>query len=169
MQPSSPRETCGERLPNAAIAGLNMISIPDLSIERFNHHFKASEVNWIATLQAGPPFTPILLSDVPIAPIPTPSVQPITHQKKKRNQKTREHYKKKKAQAYVTIQEMKYVPKVRICVKKAPSKHVALKRTAPRDWIATSLHVIVSWVRVPMMDGMVMIFRVDEMSRLGVG
>ena len=44
------------------------------------------------------------LLDVPLTPIPTPSFQPITQQKKKRNQKIRDQYKKKKAQAYVTVQ-----------------------------------------------------------------
>lgn len=39
MQPSSTRETCGERLPNAVIAGLNITSIPGLSVERLKYNY----------------------------------------------------------------------------------------------------------------------------------
>ena len=183
MQPSSPREayreTCGERLPNTAIAGLNITSIPDLSVERFNYYYQQaskvnSKVNWIATLQAGPPFTPILLSDAPLTSIPTPSVQTITHQKKKRNQKTREHYKKKKAQAQATqvtvqVQEVDQVKEMEHSAPSSemePGKHVVLQRTMV-SWVHRCWHAA---IQSDWMSGMTLVeCGPNRMSRLGIG
>ena len=114
-----------------------------------------------------------------------PTTQPVTRQssnslaKKKRNLRTRNQKKKKaQAQAHVTVQvqevdqshvqEVDYVPKVRVCVKKTPSNHVVLKRSV--QWICTSLYTVIQSDWMAMVAGMMIIeYGVNRMRRLGVG
>ena len=85
-----------------------------------------------------------------INPIPTPSVQPITHQKKKRNQRTREHYKKKaKAQVQVQAQathvttQVQEMDQVKEMEHSALSNHVVKKQLCV--WMVTSRLAIISY------------------------
>ena len=177
MQPS------GEVLPNAAIAGLNIPSIPGFSQEQNIGLRNLMTAFQIAMNRAfdqaferhfGPLQQPIQ------QPNPTPSLPLTSAAKKKRNQKTREQYKKKKAQAQrVTMrvqkvehsydQEVEHL-EVRINVEKA-SKHVVLHRQAPWDWVATSpQHAVISCVGMALFGGMITVLNgAICMPPMGVG
>ena len=161
MQPYSSGESGGETTINAAI---QQLAIPDFSVERFKYHYQqASKVNWIATLQAGPPFTPIMLSDVPLAP----------SAKQKRNQKTREQYKKRRTlQATMQLQTQEVEQSMQISAEKlttkhmGASKHVVLKHMA--IWMATSVHAAVIHLN-DFMDLIMIDHWTIGMRRMGVG
>ena len=146
---------------------MQQLGIPDFLVERFKYYYQqAIKVNWITTLQAGPPFTPIMLSNVPL-----PSLA-----KQKRNQKTRAYHKKKKAQAQIQaqsnhvtsqIQEVEHTG-VRVYInEKVSSKHMVLKHIA--IWMATSVHAAVIHLN-DFMDEMVLNDHwTNGMCRMGVG
>ena len=152
-------------------AAIQQLAIPNFSVERFKYHYQqASKVNWIATLQAGPPFTPIMLSDVPLAP----------SAKQKRNQKTREQYKKRGVlQATIQLQTQEVEQSMQISVEKLAtkhtrvrvldkkaSKHVVLKHMA--IWMATSVHAAVIHLN-DFMDLIMVDHWTNGMRRMGVG
>ena len=85
---------------------------------------------------------------------------PGIHLKYKRNVKTREQYKRKKAEAqlYVTfqqVQEVKHLD-IQISVEKETSKRVVLYRKAPETSIATLLHAVIPCIGI-IMEPMIMI------------
>ena len=93
-------------------------------------------------------------------PNPTPASPPlISPAKKKRNQKTRQHHKKAKAQRVtVQVQEVDHIQEVKhldgqISVEKA-SKHVVLQ---PWVWMTTSLHAAIPWIGMALFVGMIMV------------
>ena len=162
MQSSTSRELCGEIKLNAAIATLNISSIPGFSIERFKYHYRqAAKVNWIATLQAGPPYISITFQQLA---------------KKKRNLRTR-NQKKKKAQAQTSLHVTVQVQEVDhnqeeehlLIAWNKPSKHVILKQLVQWDRMCTSLHVVIQSDRMTMVAGMMIDYGVNQIRRLGVG
>ena len=99
--------------------------------------------------------------------------------KKKRNQKTRQQYKKKAQAQRVTIQEVEHLYgqemehlDVQISVEKA-SKHEALIKSVAWNGIptvATSWHAVISCVGMTSFDGMIMVQNgIICMRRMGVG
>ena len=113
-------------------------------------------------------------SNSPPSPPTPPPTQPNSLAKKKRNQKTRNQYKKKaQSQAQrVMVQEVEHtydqeVDLIRIGVEKS-SKYVVLQ------WnnVATSSHghAVISYVGMTSFDGMIMVQNgAIGMSRMGVG
>ena len=102
----------------------------------------------------------------PSPPTPPPT-QPNLLAKKKRNQKTRDQYKRKaQAQAQrVPVQEVEHLD-IQISVEKVPSRHVVLKAVTPWE---TSWHAVISYVGMTLF-GMIMIgFEAVRMRRMGVG
>ena len=104
-------------------------------------------------------------------PLPSPSIQPIRVKKIKRNLKTRQQYKRRKAQSNVMDQsdsqevEHTYVADV----KKEASKHVVLYRMVPWDWSVTSRwHAAIQ--SDILINGMIMIgCWTNGRRRMGVG
>ena len=103
-----------------------------------------------------------ILSD-PEPPIQMPIfiAVPGTHLKHKRNVKTREQYKKKKAQAQhvtVQVQEVERMG-IKAYVAEKASKHVT-----------TSLHAVIPWFGMALFDGAFMVQNgAIGMRRMGVG
>ena len=166
-QPCSFREFGGETKPNAAV---NQAPIPGFSQEQsisIRGLMTAFQIALDNVLDQH--FGPLQQSNPTPPPPPT---QPSSLVKKKRNQKTRVQYKRKKAQAqaqHVTIQ-VQEVDSVRISVEKVASKHVVLKRIPPWDWMTTSLHAVISWFKMTLFDGAIMVQNgAIGMHRMGVG
>ena len=183
------REAGGETSSNAAIAGLNIPSIPGFTKEQciglhglitafqiaMDRAFDQSLDRFTAKMDRAfdqaferhfnPPQQPSLNP----TPISTPLTSPA---KKKRNQKTREQYRKKAQAQRVTmqVQEMEHSD-VRISVEKEPGKHVVLYRKAPWDCVATSpQHAVISCVEMALFDGMITVLNgAICMLRMGVG
>ena len=85
-KPYSSRKSSGDVLPNAAIAGLNIPSIPGLSVEQVSVIMTAVQ---IAMDQAFDRHFGPLQQPNPTSPTPPPPTQPNLLAKQKRNQKTR--------------------------------------------------------------------------------
>ena len=146
MQLCSSGEPGGETGPNAAVAGPDLESLPGFSPEQ------------VASLSEL--FLDILSDPTPLTPLA----------KKKRNQKTRNQYKKKaQSQAQRVTIQMQEVDSIQISAKKV-SKHVVLHRKAPWDWMATSWHAVISYVGMASFIGTIMVQNgVICMRRMGVG
>ena len=106
---------------------------------------------------------------------PTLVAVPGTHLKHKRNVRTRQQYKRRKA-LRVTIQEMEHSSQVRVEHVNKPRKHVVLKRTKQVPWdgshtsLQTSLQQSEYWYTVIQMDGMTMVsHETSGMPRIGIG
>ena len=110
-------------------------------------------------------------------PAPQAPPQPISQQKKKRNQKTHDQYKRKRSQQ-VHMQEMEHTPR------KEPGKHVVLQRiksiiksiiklavkSVAWEWLAVMhcWHAVNQWNELTMKDGMIMV-ELNGMPRTGIG
>lgn len=160
-------------LPNAAVAGLHILSIPGLSAEQVSGLMTAFKIAMDQAFDRrfGPLQQPLQQPN-PSPPIPPPT-QPNSLAKKKRNQKTRQQYKQGEAQVKaqalrVTNQEVEH-SEVQITVVENASKHVVLHRKAPWDCVATLLHAIIVFVR-SMIESIIMVQNgTIEMPRMGVG
>ena len=174
-QPWSSGKSSGDMLPNTAIAGLNIPSIPGLSVEQVTAIMTAVQIAMDQSFDQH--FGPVQHS--PPTPPPT---QPISLAKKKRNQRTRNQYKKKaKAQAQrvtmVQVQEVEHSYgqevdhlDVQISVEKA-SKHEAFVKSVAWNGIptmATSPHAVIPYVGMTSLNGMIR-FEVIWRPRMGVG
>ena len=127
--------------------------------------------------QAIPPTPPTPQSDPP-----SPTQQPNSLTKKKRNQRTRKQYKQRKAKAQrVTIQEMEHSYgqemehlDVQISVEKVASKHEALIKSVAWNGIPTVAtssrwHTVIPWFGMALF-GMILVQNgVICMRRIGVG
>ena len=191
IQPGSSGKARGEMLPNAAIAGLNIPSIPGFSQEQnislhglmtafqiaMDRAFDQSFDRFTAKLdrrfkRLERHFGPLQQPTSTPTPIPTPLTSPA---KKKRNQKTRQQYKKKAQAQRVTIIQVQEVDRsqevehsVQSSVEKA-SKHVVLQSW---DWVATSPQhaAVIPFVGMASFGGMITVLNgAICMPRIGVG
>ena len=162
-QPCSSGDLSGEPSLSAPTASL---SLPGFSPE---------QVNALTKL-----FLDILSDPEPPEPpyqMPTFVAVPGSHLKHKRNVRTRQQYKRRKAQAKakalrVKIQEVDHSQEiehseVQISVENA-SKHVVLKRKAPWDCVATLLHAIIAFIGIMVKPIMIQHGAIG-MRRMGVG
>ena len=165
-QPCSSRESSGDMLPNAAIAGLSIPSIPGLSVEQVTAIMTAVQIAMDQAFDQHFSQQPN-----PTSPTPPPT-QPNSLAKKKRNQKTRKQYKKKaQAQAQRVTSQVQEVDSVQIGVEK-PGKHVVLQCIQSRawDWVATSPHAVILYVEMTSLVGMIMVQNgAIWRPRMGVG
>ena len=159
LQPCSSGEAGGETKPNPASAAL---SLPG---------FSPQQVNSLSKLFLKDRSDP---TPIPAYQIPIFVTVPGSHLKHKRNVKTREQYKRKKAaQAlHVTVQEVDHsqeVDSLRISVEKEASKSTVLKRMTLWNCVATSLHAVISRFGMTSFGTIMIQNGVIGMRRMGVG
>ena len=99
--------------------------------------------------------------------IAPPATQSTSHQKK-RNQKTRQQYKKKAQAQRVTSQEVEHT------LSEKPSKHVVLQSVKSVAWERLAVihcwHAVIQWNKMTMKDGMIMVdCATMGMPRIGIG